>query len=134
KALELLVQATREAPDQALIWMMRAAVEREIDLKQRAYQSARQSVSLYPGLFYAQYLAGKTAFDVQRYKDSLGHLDQADGIIPQVPEVVFYKGRNYEALGQRDRAAQAYIFVLQRVGKGEMARYCYLRLKRWGYI
>lgn len=134
KGLELLVQASKEAPNQALIWMMRAAMENELDLKQRAYQSVQKSVDLYPGLFFAQYLAGKIAFEVSEYNSSLDHLDQADGIISDVPAVIFYKGRNFEAIGQRDSAAQAYIWVLKKVQQGQMARYCYIRLKRWGYI
>jgi predicted Zn-dependent protease len=134
KARDIIVGASAEAPNQALIWMMRAEFERKTKQRQQAYRSAKHSVRLYPGLFYGQYLAGITAFEVREYRQSLDHLERADSIFSGVSEIVYYKGRNYEVLGFRDRAAQAYYQFLQKVRKGEMAQYCYKRLRQWGYL
>ncbi len=134
QAQNLLSQATQMAPNQALIWAMQAAIQGEKSRYESAYSSAKQSVSLYSDLFYARYISGLQAFKLKKYQESLAHLEKAQSLLPNIPEVLFYQGRNFEYLGQQRRAAEAYKQVLQKVNKGEMAEYCYRRLKQWGYI
>lgn len=134
QALKLLRQATNKAPDQALIWVMRASIERDAGQKSDAYASAQEAVKRYPGLFYARYLTGIIGYDLKKHRESLAQLSEANKILPEVPQVIFYMGLNHEARGQKEQAAQAYYKVLQEVQKGEMAQYCAQKLKSWGYI
>lgn len=134
QALKSLRQATEKAPNQALIWIMKAAVERKAGQEDSAYHSAKRAVQRYPDLFYARYMVGITGFAIKRHRKSLAQLHRANQILPNIPKILFYIGRNHEAMDQREKAAQAYYQVLKKVKKGEMAQYCAQRLRRWGYI
>ncbi len=134
RAVSLLNRATDEAPKEALIWVYRAVAEKTAGNTRAAVSSARRSVELYPNLYHARYVAGVVLFHDQNYQESLQHLSEADKIVPNQPSVLFYMGRNWEAMGQRDRAARAYYAVLKKVQKGPMAQYCYQRLVAWGYL
>lgn len=133
-AVGLLRAAVREAPNEALIWSYQSVAESGAQQERHALKSAEQAVQLYPGLFRARYTAGVVSFQSRLYDRSLTHLKEANRLVPGQPQVTFYAGRDFEALGQKDQAAQAYYQVLQKVQKGSMAAYCYQRLVRWGYI
>ncbi|GAB4259514.1 MAG: M48 family metallopeptidase [Deferrisomatales bacterium] len=134
RALALLEQATELAPAEALIWAFRAAAEAKADRAEAAYASARRAVELYPELYRARFTAGVLAFQLGKHRESLDHLDVAARLVPDQPPVAFYRGRNYEATGRRQEAAEAYAAVVRRVRKGPMAEYCYKRLAQWGYL
>jgi predicted Zn-dependent protease len=134
QALQLFQEATVRAPREALIWVYRAVAEGEAGLEEQALQSAERAISLYPDLFHGRYVAGVLAFEGKDYTRSLTHLKAAERLIPGQPQVTFYQGRNFEAMGRREDAARAYYAVLQKVRKGPMAQYCYQRLVQWGYL
>ncbi|MDW7711732.1 MAG: M48 family metalloprotease [Deferrisomatales bacterium] len=134
EALALLGEAARLAPDQALIWVHKAAAEARAEKTEDAYASAQRAATLYPDLYQARYVAGALAFELKKHPESLGHLDAADRLVPDQPQVTFYRGRNFEAQGRRDDAARAYAAVLQKVQQGPVAEYCYNRLVEWGYV
>jgi predicted Zn-dependent protease len=134
KALTLLRDATTLAPDEALIWVSRAAAEAKAGQKDEALTCAERAVRLYPDLFQARFTAGVTAFDAKKYRDSLDQLAVADRLVPEQPQVAFFRGRDYEAFGDRENAAKQYAGVVQTVGKGPMAEYSYQRLVEWGYV
>lgn len=134
RAASLLAQATAQAPKEALIWVYRALAEKTAGKGREAVSSARQAVELYPTMFHARYAAGMVLFHEGNHRESLEQLAEANKIVADQPSVLFYTGRNWEAMGQRDRAARAYYVVLQKVQKGPMAQYCYQRLVSWGYL
>ncbi len=134
EAARLLAEATRRAPDQALIWSMRALAESRAGRNEAAAASAERGAKLDPGLYRARLTAGVLAFKTDRYDESLAHLAAADKLVPGQPTVTFYRGRDHEALGDREAAARAYAAVLEKVREGEMAAYCYKRLEEWGYL
>jgi predicted Zn-dependent protease len=134
EALRLLQEATRLAPKQALIWSFRAAAEAKAGQTETAYASAQKAVQLYPGLYRARFTAGVLAFELDKHRDSLAHLEAADQLVPGQPQITFFEGRNFEAQGRKEEAARAYHAVLQKVQQGEMAQYCYSRLVKWGYV
>lgn len=133
-AAQGLRNATAQAPNEALIWTFLGAAESGAGQKQAALSAAETAVRLYPDLFRARYTAGVVAFQNGRYDSSLGHLQTANRLVPDQPQVTFYAGRDYEALGRRDQAARAYYQVLQKVQQGSMAAYCRERLVQWGYL
>jgi tetratricopeptide (TPR) repeat protein len=133
EALPLLEEATRLGPQEAVIWVSRAAAEFGAEKKDAALASARRAVSLYPGLFQAQFAAGVAAFEVRNYPESLDALAAAEKIVPGQPQVAFYTGRNFEATGRREDAARQYVRVVEGVKKGPMAEYAAGRLIEWGY-
>ncbi|MGQ9750553.1 M48 family metalloprotease [Desulfosoma sp.] len=134
RAASLLAQATAQAPKEALIWVYRAMAEKTAGNGREAVSSARRAAELYPTLYHARYVAGVILFHEGHHRESLEQLTEANKIVADQPSVIFYMGRNWEAMGQRDRAARAYYAVLKRVQKGPMAQYCYQRLVAWGYL
>lgn len=134
RALSLLKQATSQAPREALIWVYRAVAEKKAGNETEAIAAARRAVDLYPEMYHARYVAGVILFEERRHQESLEQLSAANKIVADQPSVIFYMGRNWEAMGQRDRAARAYYAVLKKVQKGPMAQYCYQRLVSWGYL
>ena len=134
KAVKLLEEATRLGPDQALIWSFRAVAEAKAGRLEQGLEAARRAVRLAPDLFRARYTAGVLAFEAGRHRESLEHLARAEKLVPGQPQVAFYRGRDFEALGDREAAAREYAKVLREVRRGEMAEYCYRRLVEWGYI
>jgi len=134
QAVGLLDEASRMGPDQALIWVFRAAAHAKGGDKAEAYSSAEKAVSLYPDLYRARFTAGVLAYDLGKNRESLAHLDVANRLVPGQPPVTFFRGRNYEVQGRREEAARAYADVLQTVQKGPMAEYSYRRLVEWGYV
>ncbi len=134
EALKLLEEATRAAPDQALIWAFRAAAEAKAEKTEAALRSAEKAAELAPDLFRARFTAGVVAFEAGKHERSLRHLEAADKLVPGQPQVAFFRGRNYEATGRRKDAARQYAAVLKKVRRGPMAEYCYRRLVEWGYV
>ncbi len=134
RALELLEEATRMAPDQALIWAFRAAAEAKAEKTDAALRSAEKAAKLAPDLFRARFTAGVVAFEAGEHARSLRHLEAAEELVPGQPQVAFFRGRNYEATGRREDAARQYAAVLKKVRRGPMAEYCYRRLVEWGYV
>jgi predicted Zn-dependent protease len=134
EALGLLAGATSQAPDQALLWVFRAAAEAGAGKKSEALASAEKAVALYPGLYPARFNAGVLAFEAGKHAQSLDHLAEAERLVPGQPQVAFFQGRNREALGQREEAAQRYAKVLESLRQGPMAEYAYQRLVEWGYV
>ncbi|WP_459941230.1 M48 family metalloprotease [Deferrisoma palaeochoriense] len=133
-ALRLLREATELAPGHALIWAFRAAAEAKAEKLDEALRSAERAATLAPKLFRARFTAGVLAFEAGRHGRSLEHLAVAEKLVPGQPTVAFFRGRNYEAQGNREAAAKEYAAVLQKVRKGPMAEYCFRRLSEWGYI
>ncbi len=134
EALVLLAEATRLAPDHALPWTFRAAAEAKAKKLPEGATSAEKAAALDPGLFRARFVAGVLAFEEKRYPGSLAHLEAADRLVPDQPQVTFFRGRNLDAQGRREDAARAYAAVLQKVRKGPMAEHSYRRLVEWGYV
>ncbi|MBE0616697.1 MAG: M48 family metalloprotease, partial [Proteobacteria bacterium] len=134
EAVRLLTEATRLAPDQALIWVHRAAAEAKAEKLPEGYASAQRAVSLYPDLYHARLVAGALALDLGKFSESLAHLEMAEKVVPGQPQVAFFQGRALEGLGRREEAARKYAAVLENVQKGPMAEYSYQRLVEWGYI
>ncbi|MFB6346345.1 MAG: tetratricopeptide repeat protein [bacterium] len=65
------------------------------------------------------------------YRSSLENLDTADSLLPGVPGVTFYRGRNHEELGNLQTAANAYRQYLRVAPRGKHADYCRERLRAW---
>ncbi|MBI5017803.1 MAG: M48 family metalloprotease [Deltaproteobacteria bacterium] len=133
EALQLLEAATVLAPDQALLWVYRAAGEVKAGKTEAALSSADRAVTLYPDLFQARFTAGVAAYEAKKYAESINELSAADKLVPGQPQVAFFLGRGYEAEGERENAARQYAGVVQKVQKGPMAEYSYSRLVAWGY-
>lgn len=134
EALRLLRDATTLAPEEALIWVSRAAAEAKAGQKDEASTCAARAVGLYPDLFQARFTAGVTAFEAKKYRDSLDQLAAADRLVPAQPQVAFFRGRDYEAFGDRENAAKQYADVVQAVGEGPLVEYSHQRLVEWGYV
>lgn len=102
--------------------------------KQAGRSALDKALSLNSNVFRIRMFSGINYFKIDNHKKSLNELETANGLIPKVPDVIFYRGRNHEELNNRDRAAHFYKQYLEKVKKGEKAQYCANRLQRWGRI
>lgn len=134
EGLKLLRKASQEAPREARIRIMLASAEFNGNNPAAAEWEAARAVELDPDLFDSRFTAGVVYFKRNLNKKSLEELQAAEKIVPGQPQVAFFRGRNYEAEGSRDKAAREFSSVLKAVNKGPMAEYSHKRLTEWGYI
>ena len=134
EGLKDLRKAAKEAPGEAKISTMLASAEYKAGNPAAAEWEASRAVELDPELFDARLTAGVIYYKRKENGKSLGELGAAEKLVPGQPQVAFFRGRNLDDMGQKDKAAKEYAFVLKNVNKGPMAEYSYKRLTDWGYI
>lgn len=100
----------------------------------KARESLNRAIQMNPNVFRIQLFSGINFFNLDKYRDSLSALERAESLLPKIPDVKYYRGRNHEALGNRDKAAGYYKGYLKQVKKGEKAQYAARRLREWGYV
>jgi len=93
-----------------------------------------RGINLHGDVFRVRLFSAINYFQREQHSKSLEELDRADQLIPDHPSVDFYRGRNHEEMGNRERAAKQYSNYLQKVNEGDNARYALQRLRRWGYV
>jgi tetratricopeptide (TPR) repeat protein len=92
-----------------------------------------QGLKLKKNIFRLRLFSGINYFELEKYQKSLQSLRAAQDLLPGMPEVIFYKGRNYDKLGVRRQAVDFYIRYLKMAPKGENTDYARRRLRQWGY-
>lgn len=133
EGLKLLREAAAEAPKEAKISAMLASAEYKAGNAAAAEWEIGRAVELDPELFDARFSAGVIYFKRDLHKKSLAELSVAEKLVPGQPQVAFFRGRDFEAMGQRDKAAREYKYVVENVQKGPMVDYSVNRLVEWGY-
>jgi predicted Zn-dependent protease len=99
----------------------------------KAREALDRGLKLTRNIYRLRLFSGINSYELGRYQQSLTSLRAAQGLLPGMPEVIFYKGRNYEALGVQKQAADLYIRYLKIAPRGENADYARRRLRTWGY-
>ncbi len=101
----------------------------------RDFERSQEIASRAPGLFYGRLVGGAANWQLRRFRESLGELDAAERLVPGTVLVAYFRGRDYEDLGDRQAAAEQYGKVAQATqGRGEYGVYAALRLREWGYL
>ncbi|WP_448583788.1 M48 family metalloprotease [Thermocrinis sp.] len=81
-----------------------------------SFEYARKAYAIVPNVFSTNYAMGLVQFRRRDYKDSIKHLEEARRLIPDNPDVYYYLGRNWEALGYRQRALEYYKTAIELSG------------------
>lgn len=134
EGLKLLREAAKEAPKEARIAVMLASAEYKAGNTEAAEWEAGRAVELDPELFDARFSAGVIYFKRELAKKSLTELTAAEKLVPGQPQVAFFRGRDFESLNQREKAAKEFKYVVENVQKGAMVDYSRKRLTEWGYV
>ncbi|MFN3472113.1 MAG: M48 family metalloprotease, partial [Aquificaceae bacterium] len=100
------------------------------DLSQAERQSSL-ALQTMPEVFLTNYIHGYVKFLRRDYQESLKYLQKANQLIPDHASTHYYLGRNYEALGQRNRAMEHYKIALElSQGRAPWAEDARERLRR----
>ncbi|MFN3976408.1 MAG: M48 family metalloprotease [Aquificaceae bacterium] len=100
------------------------------DLSQAERQSSL-ALQTMPEVFLTNYIHGYVKFLRRDYQESLKYLQKANQLIPDHASTHYYLGRNYEALGQRNRAIEHYRIALElSQGRAPWAEDARERLRR----
>lgn len=134
EAERLFKQGLRLAPNDYAGLLMMAKCQLVQDKIREGYAYAKEANSVYPEEPQSYLVKGVAGLKLKRFDEAYQDLDKYDKLLPGNPNVTFYKGFALEHMGRRDEAARAYYAYLQRVRRGERAKYAYTRLVEWGYL
>jgi len=132
KALPLLRQSVGEWPGDGLLRAFLAGAESGVGDRRHALRDAQRAAQDAPGIWVVQTLAARLFLDASRYRESLGYVDAADRILPNVADVELMRGRALEGLGRYDEAAQSYKKVRRMAPDSEAATAASKGLQRLG--
>lgn len=132
-ALESFREALEVYDGEPLFHAWEGAALTELDRLESGRESLDRALDRKADVYRIRLFSGINHLERERYRDSLEDLDRADELLPEMPDVFFYRGRNHEELGNRNRAAEQYVEYLRRVQRGEKAEYARKRLREWGY-
>ncbi|WP_448587617.1 M48 family metalloprotease [Thermocrinis sp.] len=93
----------------SLIALEQGRVDESLDYASRAHK-------LVPNVFSTNYVMGLVQFRRGNHRDSIRYLEEARRLIPNNPDVYYYLGRNWEALGNRQRALENYKTAVELSG------------------
>lgn len=100
------------------------------DLRE-AIRQAEVAYSIMPDVFSTNYVYGLVLFKAGDYGKSLQFLERARSFIPGYPDVYYYAGRDYEALGNYEKAISYYETALElSQGKAPWASDAQNRVRR----
>lgn len=85
-------------------------------------------------VFFVQFHSGLNHFHLNNYRPSVKNLRIAKQLLPGIPVIDFFMGRNHEELDQKEKASEFYLNYLNRVNEGRRAAYCRKRLREWDKI
>jgi tetratricopeptide (TPR) repeat protein len=81
-----------------------------------AYNLATRAHQLVPEVFSTNYALGLVHFTKGEHRESINFLETARQLIPNYPDVYYYLGRNWEALGNRQKAIENYKVAIELSG------------------
>ncbi len=87
-----------------------------------------RAINLNEETFRVWFFSGINHFYGDRYQQSLDHLDRTDDLLEGIPLTMFYRARNYEELGNRERAREWFRRFLNTNPSGWRAEYARQRV------
>jgi predicted Zn-dependent protease len=81
-----------------------------------AHNLAMRAHQLVPEVFSTNYALGIVHFRRGEHRESIKFLETARQLIPNYPDVYYYLGRNWEALGNRQKAIENYKVAIELSG------------------
>ncbi len=127
-------RALKTAPDDyaALVLMAKCKLAQQKTAEALAY--AEKAKKVYPEEAQGYHLSGFAKIQEKKYAAALADFDTYDRLLPNTPDIEFYKGLSYEGMQQREAAARHYSRYLNAVRQGSQAQHAYQRLVDWGYV
>lgn len=126
-------EASRLAPLQAVLPALEAMALLAAGEDPGARGRAHAAVGLDPDLFVGRLAAGLASWRLQQWREAVDELTGAETSAgaPLLP-TAYVIGRSYESLGEAEKAAERYRFVVKNGGGGEAARDAEKRLRAAG--
>lgn len=134
QAITTLREARAQFNGDGLIHAWYGAALTGADRAQEGREAINKARQLNPDVYRIELISALNHYRLEQYSTSLDSLKRAEKLLGPTPMVVYYKGRNYEELKQRKKAAQAYKAYLNHTSDGERARHARSQLKEWGYL
>ncbi|MFN3813798.1 MAG: M48 family metalloprotease [Aquificaceae bacterium] len=94
---------------------------------------SNRAYSIMPKVFSTNYMHGLVLFRAGGHRESIHHLEEAKGLIPDYPDTYYYLGRDYEVLGNVRKAIENYRTAIELAhGKRPWVDDAQERLRRLG--
>ncbi|WP_457627531.1 beta-barrel assembly-enhancing protease [Persephonella sp.] len=107
-ALELLNKALEIYPENNAALTLKAFILLSEDKFKEGTQLAVKAAQLDELYFKPHFFAGYGYFKLKKYRKSIDYLERAKELIPNFPDVYYFLGRDYEAIGKLSLAAKNY--------------------------
>jgi uncharacterized membrane-anchored protein len=99
-----------------------------------ALAAARDAQKLDPTLYHANLVAGVSEFKERSWEGAIADLGKAEEAVGPQLVTSYLIGRSHEVLGQREKAAERYAFVVKNAQQqDDNVAYCARKLTEWGY-
>ncbi len=113
KALDYLNRSIKLFPDNNAALTLRALIYADEHKYKKSALDAEKAAKLDDMYFSPHLIAGYTLFKLEKYRKSISYLEKAKKLIPSFPDTYYYLGRDYEALGYLEKAADYYRKALE---------------------
>ncbi len=122
KALELFRKVEREAGEQPHLYLRIANAYLRLNWLNDAEQAILKELKVNPEEVPAHYTLGQIHYNQMRYKDALNAFMDTVGLLYYYPAAHFYIGESLNAMGEYEKAIEAYDICLKLVPGMNMAR------------
>ena len=130
EARRLLQQSADEWRDDGLLRIFLASVLVRQERREAALTAASKATVDAPRIFMVQANGARIFLSEDRWGPALEALDRADLILPEMPDVRYYRARCLEELGREREAAEAYLWVARNAPDTELGRAAAERYRR----
>jgi predicted Zn-dependent protease len=134
EAEDLFSKALRIAPDDYAALLLMSKCQLAQGNARKGLQYAQRAKKRYPQEAQALHMTGMLSLENRKFRQALYNFDEYEKMLPGNPMTTFFKGVSYEALGNRDMAANEYYRFLKSNNQGDYAKHAYDRLTGWGYL
>jgi len=134
EAEEHFAKALRIAPNDYAGLLLMSKCQMAQGKSAEGLQYAQQAKHRYPQEAQALHMTGMLSMENKDFRQALSNFNAYEKRLPGNPMTTFFKGVSYEALGNRDMAANEYYRFLKSTNQGNYAKHAYGRLTDWGYL
>ena len=134
EAEEHFAKALRIAPNDYAGLLLMSKCQLAQGKSAEGLQYAQQAKNRYPQEAQALHMTGMLSMENGDFRQALSNFNAYEKRLPGNPMTTFFKGVSYEALGNRDMAANEYYRFLKSTNQGNYAKHAYGRLTDWGYL
>ncbi|WP_320009353.1 M48 family metalloprotease [Maridesulfovibrio sp.] len=134
EAEEHFAKALRIAPNDYAGLLLMSKCQLAQGKSAEGLQYAEQAKNRYPQEAQALHMTGMLSMETGDFRQAVSNFNAYEKRLPGNPMTTFFKGVSYEALGNRNMAANEYYRFLKATNQGSYAKHAYGRLTDWGYL